>query len=308
MITGLPNIPTGAEWKNDAHTIAGDRGCGTTLDRLHSPQGLWTSCIQNILIVDSLNHRAMKYDHIVRAVKRIFGQNIQGYGPNLLARPSTAIYHKISGSYIICDYHNRRVLQWFASSKKMPETIIGNIACFGLAVDEKGYIYVSDTERHEVGRYQLGSCNKSIVAGSNGQGRRLKQLNNPTYICIGNDRSLYISDSHNDRVVRWDRDSRKGVVVAGGKRKGKNLDQLDYPAGVLVDQLNTVYVADHNNHRVMRYPIGRKPQVIAGDHFLPGSDKKKLTSPEGLAFDKDGNLYVADCNNHRVQQFPLETH
>ena len=318
-------------WKIHAHTLIDrpDRRPtprqvysreGPIKNGFQSPQGLWMTRNENLLIVDSANHRIMKYDLIVGDIRRMAGKDIQGYASDLLAKPSSVIYHKSSKSYIICDYHNRRVLQWFRRGKSSSKTIISNIACFGLAVDEKGYIYVSDTDRHEVRRYRVGKKHGKLVAGGGGQGGRLNQLNNPTYICIGHDQSVYISDSHNNRVVRWDKGSRSGVVVAGKNRNGigKDLkqlncpagvlvDQLNCPAGVLVDQLNTVYVADHWNHRVMRWPANGKPDIIAGDRFLSGSDSNKLTCPEGLAFDKDGNLYVADSNNNRIQRFRRET-
>ena len=278
------------------------------MNRLHSPQNLWITQSQNLLIADSLNHRILKYNLDTEDIEKIAGKNIQGYGPDLLARPSSVIYHKMSKSYIICDTHNRRVLQWFRKGNISSITIIENIACFGLAVDEKGDIYVSDTERHEVRCYRVGgSIHGRVVAGGNGRGRRLNQLNNPTYICIGNDQSVYISDSDNDRVVRWDKGSKKGVLVAGGKGKGKNLDQLDYPTGLVVDLWDTLYVADCWNHRVMRYPKHEQPDIIVGDRYLSGSDSDKLICPEGLAFDKYNNLYVADSNNHRIQRFRLET-
>lgn len=278
------------------------------MNRLHSPQGLSITQNQNLLIADSSNHRILKHGLETENIEKIAGKNMQGYGPDLLAGPSSVIYHRKTKSYIICDRHNRRVLQWFRKGNGSSVTIIQNIACFGLAIDEKGNIYVSDTERHEVRCYRSGDSNRGrVVAGGNGRGSRLNQLNNPTYICIGNDQSLYISDSDNNRVVRWDKDARRGVLIAGGKGKGKNLEQLDYPTGLVVDLWDTLYVADCWNHRVMRYRKNEQPDIIIGDRYLPGSDSDKLICPEGLAFDKYNNLYVADSNNHRIQRFRLET-
>jgi len=175
-------------------------------------------------------------------------------------------------------------------------------------MDDEGSLYVSDTERHEVRRYRPGKKYGTVVAGGNGQGRRLHQLNHPTYICIGDNQSVYVSDSWNDRVMRWDKGAKEGVIVAGGNGKGKNRTQLDHPAGVLVDQLGTVYVADHWNGRVMRWrKHARQGDVIAGDKFLSGQYPNELNGPEGLAIDRYNNLYVADSNNHRIQRFDIQT-
>jgi sugar lactone lactonase YvrE len=275
------------------------------MDRLHSPQGISISKNHILMIADSSNHRIMKYNLKTGRIRRIAGKNMHGYGPDMLANPSNVIFHPETKSFIISDHNNRRVLQWFPRSRTCARTLIENIACFGLAVDINAALYISDTERHEVRRYRLGAKYGKIVAGGHGQGPRLKQLNHPTYICVGDDRSVYVSDSWNDRVMKWEKDATEGVIVAGGEGKGKGPRQLDYPAGVLVDRQDTLYVADHWNHRVMRYRNGEIPDIIAGDRFLPGSDKNKLICPEGLAFDRDRNLYVADSNNHRIEKFKI---
>jgi sugar lactone lactonase YvrE len=248
----------------------------------------------------------MKYNLKTGRIQRLSGENIQGYGPDMLDKPSNVIFHAKSKSFIICDYHNRRVLQWFPRSKRWAKKLIENIACFGLAIDIYGALYMSDTERHEVRRYRMGAKYGKVVAGGHGQGCRLKQLNHPTYICVGDDQSVYVSDSWNNRVMKWRKGAKEGVIVAGGGTgKGKNLAHLDCPAGIIVDQLGTLYVADHGNHRVMRYRKDEEPDIIAGDRFLSGSDKNQLTCPEGLAFDHNGNLYVADSNNHRIEKYKI---
>ncbi|CAM4920641.1 unnamed protein product [Rotaria socialis] len=48
------------------------------------------------------------------------------------------------------------------------EILIDNIWCWGLALDERRYLYVSDVEKGEVRRYQLGEKNGTLVAGGNG--------------------------------------------------------------------------------------------------------------------------------------------
>jgi sugar lactone lactonase YvrE len=305
IVTALPDIPYNAKWKCNALTVAG--GSGSIMGRLHYPKGLWMDNNHTMLIADSLNHRIMKYNRSTGGVQRIAGKNMQGYRPDLLDEPSNMIYDTVSKSFIICDCKNRRVLR---KNKTYTKAIIQNVECFGLAMDDKGSIYVSDTERHEVRRYRAGKKYGTVVAGGNGQGRRLNQLNHPTYICIGDDQSVYVSDSWNDRVVRWNKGAKKGVIVAGGNGKGMDRTQLNYPAGILVDRLGTVYVADHWNHRVMRWRWGDdKPiaDVIAGDHYLPGNYPNQMNGPEGLAFDQDGNLYVADAKNHRIQRFKIKT-
>lgn len=307
LIAALPDIPLNTVWRSNADSVVGDYNSGSTMDRLRSPQGISISENRSLLIADSSNHRIMKYNLRTGIIQRIAGKNMQGYRRDLLAKPSNMIFHPQTKSFIICDFHNRRVLQWFPRSTRCARILLENIACFGVGTDINGDIYISDTEQHEVRRYRMGNKYGKVVAGGNGQGSRLKQLNHPTYICIGDDYSVYVSDSWNNRVMKWDRNGKEGIVVAGGQGKGKNRRQLDHPAGVLVDQLGTIYVADHWNHRIMRWRKNEEPDIIAGDRFRPGDGSHQLICPEGLAFDYEGNLYVADSNNHRIQRFRIRT-
>ena len=130
-----------------------------------------------------------------------------------------------------------------------------------------------------------------MVAGGNGHGDCLNQLNAPTYIFVDRDRSVYVSDYYNDRVMKWMEGAKEGILVAGGHDQGDALTQLSRPQGVIVDQLGTVYVADSYNHRVMRWREGEtKGKVIAGDKYRGGSSANELNGPEGIAFDRDSNL------------------
>ncbi|CAF3508012.1 unnamed protein product, partial [Rotaria sp. Silwood2] len=302
----LPYIPFDGEWDANAITVAGGKGPGSTFNRLYSPKGLYLTKSHTMFIADSMNHRILKIKQETIAGQIIAGKNLKGYASDLLSAPSTIIFDKASKSVLICDYHNRRVLQKCVGRRKTyTKTIIKNIECFGLALDEEGYLYVSDTERHEVRRYGLGDRFGTVVAGGNGQGRRLHQLNHPMYIAIGDDQCVYVSDSWNDRVMKWEKGATKGIIVAGGQRKGTDRNQLDYPTGVLVDRLDFVYVSDHWNNRVMRWRNGMLLGEILVGGNIPGNLPNQLNGPEGLAFDEDGNLWVADSNNHRIQRFNI---
>ncbi|CAF5082612.1 unnamed protein product [Rotaria sp. Silwood1] len=231
----------------------------------------------------------------------------RGNRSDQLNEPTDVLIDKETDSLIICDYENRRVVRWSRrSGTTQGEILIDNIACWGLFMDDQRYLYVSDTEKHEVRRYQIGDTNGIIVAGRNGEGADLNQLDFPTYIFVDQQQSVYVSDNHNHRVMKWNKGAKEGIVIAGGQGYGDSLTQFSRPNGLFVDTLGTIYVADLENHRVMRWPKGAKQStVIVGGN---GSEAKanQFHYPCGLSFDRQGNLYVADRNNNRVQFLSIQ--
>ncbi len=127
----------------------------------------------------------------------VAGGNGQGNRNDQLYWPTKVIVDKENDSLIICDFGNRRVVRWPRRNGRSGETLISNIHCWDLIMDNDGYLYVSDTEKDEVRRWKMGETNGTIIAGGNGQGNRLDQLNYPYYIFIDEDHSVYVSRRFN---------------------------------------------------------------------------------------------------------------
>ena len=87
-------------------------------------------------------------------------------------------------------------------------------------MDNNGYLYVSDIDKHEVRRWKIGEMNGTLVAGGNGQGNRLDQLDDPRFIFVDQDETVYISDNCNHRVIKWLKGAKEGIVVAGSHSQG----------------------------------------------------------------------------------------
>ncbi|CAF1335880.1 unnamed protein product [Rotaria sordida] len=234
----------------------------------------------------------------------VAGGNDQGNRLDQLNYPSDVLIDKETDSLIICDRGNGRVVRWSRrSGTAQGEILIDNILCSGLAMDDQRYLYISDTDKDEVRRYQIGDKNGTLVAGGNGKGIGLNQLNVPTYIFVDQQQTVYVSDYNNHRVMKWNKGAREGIVVAGGQGQGNALTQLSRPTGLFVDILGTIYVADSWNHRVMRWPKGAKQGTVIVGGNGKGEGANQFNSPDGLSFDRHGNLYVVDGYNHRVQRF-----
>lgn len=237
----------------------------------------------------------------------VAGGNGRGNQLDQLNGPADVVIDKMTDSFIISDRMNRRVVRWSRLKGTMKgEILLENIHSYGLAIDDKRYLYVSDIDKHEVRRYQIGEKIGALVAGGYDKGAGINQLSVPTRIFVDRQQSVYVSDSNNHRVMKWTKDATEGIIVAGGRGKGTALTQLCYPKGLFVDALGTVYVADSFNHRVMRWQSAAESGTIIVGGNDSGSEANQLNRPEGLCFDRRGNLYVADHLNHRIQQFSLE--
>ena len=287
--------------------MAGGHGKGNDNNQLSNPVSLYVDNDQTIYITDQSNHRIMEWKWSATSGQKVAGENRQGSGIDQLSKPRNVLVDKERDSLIICDWGNRRVVRWPRRNERSIEIIISNISCRSMIMDENLSLYVTDDEMYEVKQYQRGQSQGTVVAGGNGEGNRLDQLSNHTYIFVDQEHSLYVSDYGNQRVTKWIKGAKQGIVVAGGRGQGVALTQLSKPYGVIVDQLGTVYVADGGNHRIMRWP-NEAPEgtvIVAGNDA--GKEMNQLNYPTDLSFDRHGNLYVVDNGNHRVQKFNIDS-
>ncbi|CAF1061696.1 unnamed protein product [Adineta steineri] len=290
------------KWKQNAITVAGGNGQG--LNQLNSPEGIFIDKNKNIFIADYSNHRIVEWKYNGKEGQIIAGGNEKGNRMDQLNWPTDVIVDEQNHLIIIADRDNRRVIQWLNENQQI---LIENINCRGLSMDKYGYIYVSDYKKNEVRRWKMGEYNNegTVVAGGNGKGNQLNQLNDPRFIFVDEDQSIYVSDNNNHRVMRWRKDAREGMIVAGGNGQGENLNQLSYPAGVIVDDFGQTYVADFANDRIMRWCEGKEEgEVVVGESGV-ANKSNQLYCPCGLSFDEEGNLYVVDGANCRIEKFEI---
>ncbi|CAF0818247.1 unnamed protein product [Adineta steineri] len=291
------------KFQQSAITVAGGNKDGKKLNQLCFPNGMFIDNDKSIYIADSGNDRIAKWRLNSNTGQIIVGGNGKGNQNNQLDRPIDIIFDKRNNSFIISDIGNKRVIRYFDQNQTNQQILISNIRCWGVTIDKNGFIYVADCQNNEVRRWREGDKKGELVAGGNGQGDRLNQLNDPTFIFIDDDYSLYISDFLNHRVMKWRKDAKEGIVVAGGNGQGNSLKQLDHPQGVIVDDLGQIYVVDSWNNRIMRWCEGdAEGEIVVGGNGR-GDQSNQLSCPIGLSFDNEENLNVVDSSNHRVQKY-----
>ncbi|CAF3626378.1 unnamed protein product [Rotaria socialis] len=301
----IPNIPANARWQQSGVTVSGGHGSGNATNQLNYPIGIFIDDDQTVVIADQNNHRIIQWKKDDTNGQVIAGGNRQGNQPSQLHSPTDVLIDKQTNSLIICDSGNKRVMLWSRSSgTSYGEILVDKITCFGLCMDDQRYLYISDTAKDEVRRYQMGDKTGTLIAGGTLLGTGSNPLQNPSYIFVDEQYAIYVSDD-NHHVMKWNKDATKGSVIAGGNGSGNALTQLSHGEGLFVDKLGTLYVVDYGNQRVVRWIKGANQGTVIAGGKGRGKAANQLSSPFDLSFDQYGNIYVADYGNHRVQRFSL---
>ena len=162
------NILSNAQWQQNGLTVVGRNGQGNGNNQLSYPCGLYIDDDQTIYIADHSNHRIIEWKWNATSGQVVAGGNTKGNEDHQLSYPLDVIVDKERDNLIICDGRNRRVVRWPRRNGTSGETIISNIDCYGLTMDENGSLYIIDSGKHEVRRYRRGESQGTVVAGGNG--------------------------------------------------------------------------------------------------------------------------------------------
>ena len=241
-----------ARWSQNGVTVAGGNGRGNAVNQLFCPYGLdIDDDNQSIVIADFGNHRIVEWKIGAINGKVIAGGQGDGNRLDQLNPPTDIFIDEENNSLFIADRWNERVVRWSRRQETTQgEVIADNIFCTGLAIDHQRYLYVSDDVKNEVRRYTIGEKNGIVVAGGNGNGNQLNQLNFPTYLFVDEEQAVYVSDRNNHRVMKWEKGANQGIAVTGGQGQGSALTQLSHPDRLIVDTSGTIYVIDAWSDRV----------------------------------------------------------
>ncbi|CAF4980841.1 unnamed protein product [Rotaria sp. Silwood1] len=139
-----------ARWKQNGLTVAGGKGQGNGINQLLDSCGLYVDDDQTIYVADQSNHRIVEWKRGATSGQVVAGGNGQGSGDHQLNYPAIVIIDKERDSLIISDRSNKRVVRWPRRNGTSGETIISNIVCWGLTMDENGSLYVVDRIEDEL--------------------------------------------------------------------------------------------------------------------------------------------------------------
>jgi len=172
---------------------------------------------------------------------------------------------------------------------------------FGIYVDhQQQHIYIADYYNHRIVKWKLGENNGEIVAGGNGQGNRIDQLNCPIDVIVDeNNKSLIICDQGNRRVLRWSLENPNGDKEI--------LIQNILGWGLMMNENGDLFVSDCENCAVKRWRKGEigkgKEGIIVAGGNGKGNQLNQLYLPTYIFIDREETVYVSDTNNHRVMKW-----
>jgi sugar lactone lactonase YvrE len=193
----------------------------------------------------------------------------------------------------------------------------------GLALDDRGELYISDIGTHRV--LKLNRRGRLIVIAGTGEGGysgdggpAIKaRLHSPHDLAFDAEGNLLVADTYNHRIRRIDR---QGVIttIAGsgnapysGYGSAAPKDTLNNPQGIAVDGAGNILIADTYNRVVRRLDRNGTMTVIAGSVAgLSGdggpANEAQLNLPMAVTVGPEGDIYVSDAANSRIRRITAD--
>ena len=243
---------------------------GGTLSEMNAPNGVWVDSADRLWVADTANKRVLKFD---------------------------AVSTKTNGS---------------AADGSLGITFGGSDISlnepFSLTVSPSGALFVADTSKHRVLRYDSAATlpilsSPSAVLGQPSFAGSSPATTNtgmqfPRGVFVTPDDTLWVTDVQNNRITRFNNASTKasGAAADGCVGQPNFLTELSGTTGrklnfpgyqSVIDSSGNLWVPDAANHRVLRFPVDATPPTLTLKGKTPTAVKKFVTL-KGTATDANG--------------------
>lgn len=157
----------------------------------------------------------------------------------------------------------------------------------GIAIDGSGHVYVADSEKNRVQKFDESG---KFLGEWGGSGTGPGEFQSPEGVAVDGAGDVYVVDLGNARVEKFDP---SGTFLSQWGSEGVGPGQLKAPEGIAVDGSGNVFVVDAVNDRVTKY--------TSTGAFL--TEWGGFSLPNGVAADSAGNVYVANSEGGDVEKF-----
>jgi sugar lactone lactonase YvrE len=189
----------------------------------------------------------------------------------------------------------------------------------GLALDNKGDLYISDIGTHRIlklnrqGRLSVVAGTGEGGYGGDGGPAVKARLFAPHDLAFDAEGDLLVADTFNHRIRRIDRQGVITTVAGNGQAPASGYgnpapkDSLNNPQSITLDREGNVLVADTYNHVVRRIDRHGAMTTLAGSVAGFGGDggpasQAQMNLPMAVAVAPDGSVYISDAGNSRIRR------
>jgi streptogramin lyase len=193
------------------------------------------------------------------------------------------------------------------------------IVPFGIAVDNSGNVFVSDSAANTIRKVTQAGVVTTYAGvgvmpsrGSTDGAGNVARFNQPHSLALDGAGNVYVADSVNELIRKI---TPAGVVstLAGDVGVRGTLDGVgtaalfNSPGAVAVDSSGNVFVADTSNGVIRKItPSGVVTTLAGAAGFLGSTDgtgtAARFGSPTALAIDGSGNIFVTDTGNETIRK------
>jgi len=237
------------------------------------PSGIALDAQENVYVVDS-----------GRKLVGVFGRDgkqLNEFSDPELDHPNGIAIDRVRGKVYVVDTGSRAAKEQNVKIYDLRGKRIGAIggkpgADLGefsyptyVAVDAKGFVYVSDTLNSRVQKFDPDG---KFVTSFGQLGTNWGEFDKPKGVAVDSFGNLYVADSGWSNVQIF---NPKGQVLLFFGGRGPVPGMLKNPLAVAIDSKNRIYVGDYLNHRVGVYDL---VNTTAADSFLnppPNPQSKK---------------------------------
>jgi uncharacterized protein (TIGR03663 family) len=218
----------------------------------NEPWGIALDADQNVLVVDTWNHRIQKFSPDGKFIQEWGTAGVAADGMDRFWGPRGIAVSK-AGVIYVTDTGNKRVIAFSPEGKALfMFDSTGDAALnepVGIAVSPDGNVLVADTWNLRVAIFSPAGkyiTSFSVQAWTN------DSLENKPYIAADQSGQVYITDPGSSRVIRF---SPEGKPLFAFGKLGMDEKSFGLPIGIAADSEDRIWVIDSINNRLEQFSL-----------------------------------------------------